>query len=68
MPWRRICRTLAREYGFTPQQVGKMTTYQIRTYMAPESDLGPGTFRVSAEESAAASARIQESHRLRGLT
>jgi len=40
IPWRRILRDMAREYQFTPQQVGKMTLYQIRCLLCPDEHLG----------------------------
>ena len=33
---------MAREYGFTPKQVGEMTLYQIRTLIAPEGEVREG--------------------------
>jgi len=41
---------LGEDYGFTAAQVGKMTLYQIRTYLAEEKDLGPGVRVVGGSE------------------
>jgi hypothetical protein len=35
---------MAEQYGFTGQQVGDMTWYQLQTYMRPEKELGPGVY------------------------
>ena len=45
MPWRRMARRLCKEYGYTIQQVGDMTLYQIRTLLGPEWQQGPGILR-----------------------
>lgn len=36
---------MATEYGFTPQQVGQLTMYQLKVYMLDEKDIGSGTVR-----------------------
>ena len=44
IPWRRILRSFAENYGWTPEKVGRMTLYQIRVYWEKESNLGPGIY------------------------
>ena len=50
---------MASEYGFTPQQVGEMTLYQIQVYMRDEKDLGSGRIKVATiAEANAIQARV----------
>jgi len=49
IPWRRIIRRLANDFGFTAAEVGQMTLYQIKIFLRNEKDLG-GEYLVSAAE------------------
>jgi hypothetical protein len=48
-PWRRLYRSLAREFRMSADEVSNLTLYQIRIYTAEERELG-GIARVSREE------------------
>lgn len=37
--WRQIYRYFAKEYGWTPDQVNQLTSYQVRMYMASDDDV-----------------------------
>lgn len=39
--WRQIYRHLAEKYGWTPEQVNKLTSYQMRMYLSSEDDIKP---------------------------
>lgn len=48
IPWRRIFRSLAMEYGWGPKKVGKLTLWSLQVYTADEKNLG-GTQKLSGE-------------------
>ena len=41
---------MAEDYRFTPQQVGQMTLYQVRTLMVDRKQLGAGRYRIGPSE------------------
>jgi hypothetical protein len=54
MLWKRAMRYMATEYGWGPEQVSKLTMWQLKLYTADESQLGgvsrmaPGEFKAGA--------------------
>ena len=55
------------EYGFTPQQVGEMTLYQIQVYMREEKDLGSGRIKTASITEAKAQAKAVQTRMARTI-
>lgn len=49
VPWKRIYRSFAETYYWTPEQVNRLTLFQLRLYTASEDELG-GTMRMNPKQ------------------
>jgi hypothetical protein len=56
MPWKRVLRFAASEYGFTKEDVGRWTLWDLQLYTCEEDKLG-GTKRVDGEAARALAGR-----------
>lgn len=56
IPWKRILRKCALDFGWTPAQVGELTWWQLQVYLAEENQLG-GITKMSPAEALAFAAK-----------